>query len=497
MAEKPRILIVEDEQIVAADLKQTLLNLGYEIAGVAESGEAAIDMAKTSSPNLVLMDIYLEGSVDGIVAAQEINRFLHIPVVFLTANSDAEMVVKARMTEPHGYLLKPYRIQELDATVRVALQQHQLGQELFSKHEWLRTVLASLSDGVIATDTDGRIRYLNGAAEVLTGWSLNEVNGKDVSEVFPIMALDGEPVRYSQVRKALSTLKPVGRERFILRTKNGINIPIEDSAAPILENGVATGAVSVFLSIGERLRREREAEEFKDRLEEQVHSTTAALGQTRAELRALSGHLMTAQEEERRLVARELHDDFAQRTAFVDMQVARALDLIPDENDELRDLLLEIRHQVSTLAAGLRTTSHRLHPSILNDLGLVTALKILVDEFRENGGEASIRLPDGFPELGLESATTLYRITQEALRNARKHAPGAPVRLTLAATSETVHLTIEDAGPGFDLNYARSKGGLGLISMQERALWIGGTLFLSTRPGEGTTLSVRIPIIPQ
>jgi PAS domain S-box-containing protein len=497
MVNHPRILIVEDEQIVAEDLKQTLLELSYEVVGVVESGEAAIEIARAATPNLVLMDIYLEGSIDGIVTAREINRLCHIPVVFLTANSDEEIVSKAKTVGPYGYLLKPYRPRELDATIRLALQQHQLTHELFSKQKWLRTMIESLSDGIIATDSDGRVRYLNGVAEALIGLPLHESIGRDINDVFPITTLGGEPVPYCQLRKAVSTLKPVGRDRFILRNRNGLDIPIEDCAAPILENGVAVGAVSVFLDIGERLRREREAEEFKDRLEEQVHSTTAALGQTRAELRALSGHLMTAMEDERRVVARELHDDFAQRTAFIDMQVAHALDLTPRENSELRELLLEIRNQVSTLSVGLRTTSHRLHPSILHDLGLVTALKILIEEFRENGGEASIRLPDVFPELGLESATTLYRITQEALRNARKHAPGAPVRLTLAATAEVVQLTIEDAGPGFDLSYARSKGGLGLISMQERALWIGGSLFLSTRPGEGTTLSVRIPIIPQ
>lgn len=121
---------------------------------------------------------------------------------------------------------------------------------------------------------------------------------------------------------------------------------------------------------------------------------------------------------------------------------------------------------------------------------------MLVDDFRESGWEANARLLDVSPDLGLESATALYRIAQEVLRNATKHAPGAPVRVTLVTTAQAVQLTIEDAGPGFELSHAKAAGRLGLVSMQEGARLAGGTLFLSTRTGDGTTLTVGIPTSP-
>lgn len=496
MAGDRRILVVEDEQIVAADLEQTLTDLGYKIVGSAESGEAAIEMAQQLQPDLVLMDIYLKGSINGIAAAEHINRLWHIPVVFLTANSSEEWLARASAAESYGYLLKPYRTPELDATISLALKRHELAQELFAKHEWLRNMLEGLSDGIIAAGSDGRVSFLNSVAEDLTGWRAHEAIGKDISEVFVLATFTGEPVKTCQLKYALSTRKAVGRRRFMLRKRERDQVPIEDSASPIFEGGKLVGAVAVFSDITNRLRREQESEAQKLKLEEEVHSTAEALGETRAELQALSAHLMIAQEEERRWLARELHDDFSQTTAGVEMQIARALDMVANEN-ELRDLLLKIRGQISKLSIGLRSTSHRLHPSILDDLGLVSALRALMEDFCEKGGDGSIKLPQSFPDLPIDSATALYRIAQEALRNAIKHADGSHVRVTLSNGDDMVRLSVEDAGPGFDLNQVRQNGGLGLVSMNERARSAGGTLHLHTQPGEGTSIVVHVPLKPR
>ena len=493
MPENVRILIVEDEQIVAADLKQTLSGLGYEVVGLADTGEAAIHLASETRPNLVLMDIYLGGSVNGVTAAKEINSLWHIPVVFLTANSNEEVLVEARSAEPYGYLLKPYRVQELDATIRVALQRREATNELFSRHHWLRAILASLSDGVVATDNSGRVEYLNSVAEHLTGWQLQEAIGKDFNEVFAITTLDGEPVVMCQLRKALEMLKPVGRARFVLRSKDGRNTPIEDSAAPVLEDGIALGAVSVFFDISERLGREREAEELKDRLEEQVRLTAMALGDTRAELRALSGHLMTAQEEERRRIARELHDDLAQQASLAEMRLEQLAALVPS-SDTVQKAVRAIRTPLADLSSGLREISRRLHPYIIEDLGLSAAIRELVSQFRGAGIEVSLT-DRGVPsQLPMDLSTSLYRIAQEALRNATKHAKGAPVRIVLEASNDHVHLTVEDAGPGFELNEVRMQGGLGLVSMQERARLVGGNVLLRSRRGAGTLILARVPV---
>jgi two-component system CheB/CheR fusion protein len=131
---------------------------------------------------------------------------------------------------------------------------------------------------------------------------------------------------------------------------------------------------------------------------------------------------------------------------------------------------------------------------VIADLGLTAALRQLVTHFRENGVEVSFVERDLQPEPGLEVSTALYRITQESLRNVQKHAREAAVRVLFAANGDAFHLTIEDSGPGFDLETVRKHGGLGLVSMQERARLVGGTLRIRTGMGEGTLILVRVPM---
>ena len=145
------------------------------------------------------------------------------------------------------------------------------------------------------------------------------------------------------------------------------------------------------------------------------------------------------------------------------------------------------------LNLGLREVSHRLHPSVLEDLGLIAALRSLIASFRDDGIDVSFRLPDEMPALNTDVATALYRIAQEALRNALKHAPGAPVHVTLEVRDNLVQLTIRDDGPGFDLTKVRLGGGLGILNMNERARLVHGTLLFNSRPGDGTAIEVRVP----
>lgn len=490
---RPRILIVEHDQKAAESLDRILQDLGYEAAGTAGSGDSAVKLAETEKPDLVLMDIDLPGQMDGIEAAAEIGNRWQLPVIFMTASTDVEVLDRAREAGPYGFLIKPVRPGELSANILVALRQHRVTRELFSEHAWLRTLLSSLSDGVIATDAEARVTYLNPVAERLTGWTLKDAFGKPIDEVFVLSTPTGERVEICQLKKALEFVRPVGPTRFWLVPREGQRTPIEDSASPILDQGRPTGAVSIFLDITERLRQERQAELIREQLEERVQLTTEALGETRTELQALSGHLLSAQEEEKRKLAGELHDDFGQRTALLELHVSRALEFLPAECAEVEHLLHQMHEQISALGAGLRNVSHGLHPSVLADLGLASGLVSLVQDFKDLGMEASVRVPDDLGDVPLHVAIALYRIAQEALRNAMKHAPGVPVRLVLDSNTEAYEMTIEDAGPGFDVGGTRQKGGLGLLSIKERARSIGGTLLLHTHPGEGTSLTVRVP----
>src|SRR5262245_44529580 len=144
-----RILVVEDEIIVARDIQHTLTRLGYEVPVIATSGASAIRHAAATAPNLVLMDIRLRGDMDGITAAGQIRRQFDLPVVYLTAHSDKTTIDRARGAEPYGYLVKPFTEQDLYATIEIALHRHKADGPLQRMDRWLAATLRSVGDAVI------------------------------------------------------------------------------------------------------------------------------------------------------------------------------------------------------------------------------------------------------------------------------------------------------------------------------------------------------------
>ena len=181
-----RILVVEDEVIVADDIRRSLKNLGYDVPSIVSSGEAAIKKAEEDRPDLVLMDIMLQGKMDGIEAAGNIISRFDIPVVYLTAYSDEKILERAKITEPFGYLIKPYKDRELEINIEIALYKHRTMKELKDSRKWFHGTLNSISDAVIATDPKGCVIFMNPPAQDLTGWTLEEAQGKPLKEVFDI-----------------------------------------------------------------------------------------------------------------------------------------------------------------------------------------------------------------------------------------------------------------------------------------------------------------------
>ena len=133
-----QIIIVEDEGIVASDLKRRLGQLGYDVKAIVSSGEEAIIQAKKCKPDLVLMDIVLKGSMDGITAANKIHALFNIPVVYLTAYADGETLKRVKISEPYGYLVKPFEERELIAAIEIALERHKNVLKLKEKEQHFR-----------------------------------------------------------------------------------------------------------------------------------------------------------------------------------------------------------------------------------------------------------------------------------------------------------------------------------------------------------------------
>ncbi len=257
---KARILIVEDEGIVALDIRNTLVKLGYAVCAQATSGEAAIQKAGQTSPDLVLMDIRLRGEMDGLQAAEQIRSRFDIPVVYLTAHADEATVQRAKITQPFGYLLKPFEEGELHTAIEIALYRHQMDKRLRESEERLSTTLRSIGDAVIATDVRGQITFMNPVAETLTGWKQTDALGKDSQEVFHIIDSETRAPAESPVAQALREGVTVGLARHtLLITRDGTQTLVDDSAAPIRDDqGRITGVVLAFRDVTQRVQAEQE-----------------------------------------------------------------------------------------------------------------------------------------------------------------------------------------------------------------------------------------------
>ena len=208
---------------------------------------------------------------------------------------------------------------------------------------------------------------------------------------------------------------------------------------------------------------------------------------------ALAARLLEAQEEERRRVAYELHDDIGQRIVALEMEASHLASLLRKTATPSRQVLESMRTQIKSVADDIRNASHRLHPSILTDFGLVAALQTLVSEFQRSGARVSMNLCEPSSQLPPNVSLALYRIAQEALQNAAKHASGAQVDVRLNEINNELVLTVEDCGSGFDIEDIKGNAGLGLLSMRERARQINGALLIRRRPDNGTQLTVRVP----
>jgi PAS domain S-box-containing protein len=262
------VLIVEDEVIVAQNLASKLEKLGYTVAGTAINGHEAVEMALAHPPQLVLMDIKLQGELDGVATVEKIKKHLDIPVIYLTAHSDPNTLSRAKISQPYGYVIKPFDERDLATQIELALYKHEADRRVREQREWLRITLTSIGDAVIATDEAGRVTFINPVAESLTGWQQDEAIGQPVQEVFRIVNEYTLKVVDDPVRKVLQSGKIVAlANHTVLLRKGGGEVPIDDSGAPILDaQGRVLGVVLVFRDISGRRRAEEALQKSQRKL---------------------------------------------------------------------------------------------------------------------------------------------------------------------------------------------------------------------------------------
>jgi PAS domain S-box-containing protein len=339
-----------------------------------------------------------------------------------------------------------------------------------------RQMVEAAPNGMIMVGKNGKIVLANAQMEKLFGYALAELLGQTVEFLMPERFRPQHPARRLDFfRSPKIRLMGADRELFA-RRKDGSEFPVEICLSP-----VRTDEGQFVLASINDLTQRNEAEK--------------ALRENQRELRVLTGRLLQAQETERRRIARELHDDLSQGLALLSVH----LDLLgqkPTESPaQLAGHMHDLSAQVRQLSSSVHDLSRQLHPTKLEQLGLVAAVGGLCKELGQSHDLRIEFMHHDVPEsIPADTGLCLYRIAQEALRNVVKHSGAHGADVELGRDTDAICLRITDDGAGFDPNSVEGKGGLGLVSMRERLRLVGGEIAIDSSPSGGTRVEVRVPV---
>jgi PAS domain S-box-containing protein len=484
------ILIVEDECLVSLDIKRTLERLGYEVLAVVTSGEAAIEQTAETQPDLVLMDIKLKGAMDGVEAAERIRARFDTPVVYLTAHADDATLGRTKVTEPFGYILKPFEDIELRTTIEMALHKHEMERKLRQSERWLATVLEGIGDAVIATDDRGCVKFMNPVAEGLTGWKHDEAWDKDFEEVFHIIHEETRVRAECPVARVLREGTVVGRgDHILLVAKGGDDVPIDDSAAPMRDGeGTVAGVVVVFRDISDRVQADQTLRGYTLELQARNEDLNAYASTVAHDLKAPLQPIIG--------FAELLETEYA---TLPDRDLQEYLHLIAQTGRKMSNIIEEL-----LLLAKVRTEEITLSPLAMGRVAAEAQWRLdyLIDEY-----QVEITLPDTWPT-ALGHALWIEEVWVNYLSNGIKYG-GQPPRLELGAATQAdgmVHFWVRDNGRGLtpeeqarlftpftQLSQVRATGhGLGLSIVRRIVEKLGGHVGVESEVGQGSVFSFTL-----
>jgi two-component system sensor histidine kinase UhpB len=471
---KKQILIAEDERIVAEDVKTKLEQVGYAVVGIVNSGEESVKRSEKLKPDLVLMDIVLEGKMDGIEAAAEILSKLNIPVVYLTAYSDKKTLKRAKVTEPFGFIIKPFEAQDLFTSIEMALYRHTLRNMLKESEERYKALFDRSLSYIYLHDFSGQFIDANDAALKALGYRRKEILPLNFAS---LLDKSQQPKAKQSLEEIIRTGHQKKPDEYKLRRKDGHYIWVETEGSLIYKDGKPYAIQGIGRDITER----KEAEE--------------TLKESREQLRSLAAHLQSIREEERMVMAREIHDELGQALTAIKMDLSWLNKRIPDEQNSIFKKTESMSELIDSTIQTVQRISAQLRPGLLDDIGLLAAIEWQADEFQKRTGiscELSVNSQD--ITLDSERSTAIFRIFQETLTNITRHANATKVRVSLVKKNMQLKLKIKDNGKGISEEKISDPKSLGLVGIQERVFFLGGDIEIKGTQGKGTTLTVSIPL---
>lgn len=497
-----RILVVEDDAIIAKDLQRSLSRMGYSVPLTARSGKEALEAVEQSLPALILMDIGLKGPMDGIEVAHRIRQTWDVPILFLTSYSDEVTLQRAKATGPYGYLVKPFRANELRIAIEVGLHKHSMDLLQGQRERWYATTLESIGDAVIATDAQGKITFMNAVAVSVTGWAREEALGRSLDQVFRLLDERGQPMDCpvgKAVRHGFAVQLPLNTQ---LLAKEGNGLDVDDSASPIIDvQGQTLGGVVVFRDISARKR----MEERLTVAERMASIGTMAAGMAHEinnPLAAVLGNVSLALESLRRL-----QEQVNGRDAVLAHHLSESIQALQDA-DLAGERIIKTIADLKRLSRLERIDSEYLDlPDVLE-----AAIKVSEHQLRHHA-----RLERCYGTTPFVSApeSQLVQVFTNLLVNAAQaigEGRTADNRITVSTFSDesgSAVVQIDDSGPGisksdlkriFDPFFSSKPMGLGMglgLSICHNIIAsLQGEITVDSTPGVGTTFRVTLPPAP-
>ena len=476
---KSRIFIVENELIIASDLRRILTNLDYVVTSIAVSAEEAIKKAELEKPDLILIDTVLNTKMSGISAADQIRTSLDIPIIYLTSYSDKKTMERAKQTKPYGYLLKPIQEKSLYIAIEMALSQHKVEKRIRHSEKKYRLLVENMSEGLIKTDKNGVVTFMNTNFIEKHGFSPDEVLGRNATDFM------GEKSQ-KEFKKQLSLRKKSIRSTYelTLNKKDGSKLLVLVSPWPVYDSkGKYKETIAVLTDITE------------------LRLTQKKLREAHEELQSLSTHLQSVKEEESKRIAREIHDELSQALTVLKMDLSWIGRKAPKEKKPHKMVAHKINSMmrlIDNTMIDVQRISSELRPGLLDDLGLVPAVEWQAQEFEEHTKipcKLNINCED--ESFDPEISTAVFRIFQEALTNVIRHAHATRVNVSLSkhsSKSPNLELIVKDNGRGIAEDKVKSPMSYGIVGIRERLRRFDGTLEITGIPGKGTTLKVTLPL---